>query len=136
VTKNEDETWSIEHEGPLNKNNIVFKIGLLKKSVDTDDYDNAETWEELDKFDNTHESESKDMDDMWVCGYCGSEEVQEQVWRDMNTKKIIVKNDYYQCVNCEEESTPMKHFDWTEKIAEECMGNKDEYDKIMNGSRA
>tara|TARA_Y100000385_G_scaffold281549_1_gene334544 strand:- start:825 stop:1154 length:330 start_codon:yes stop_codon:yes gene_type:complete len=106
----DDKSWSIEHEGPLNKNNIVFKTGLVNKP--------------------------KELDDMWVCGYCGSEEVQEQVWRNMNTKEIITKNDYYQCVNCEEECTPMKHFDWTEKIAEECMGNKDEYDKIMDGSRA
>ena len=103
-------TWSIEHEGPLNKNNIVFKTGLVNKP--------------------------KDMDNIWVCDYCGSEEVQESVWVNMNTDKIVGSSDYYWCENCEEETSPMTYFDWTEKIAEECMGNKDKYDKIMDGSRA
>jgi len=107
---NEDKIWSIEHEGPLNKNNIVFKTGLVNKP--------------------------KDMDDMWVCDYCGSEEVEEQVWRNMNTKEATIGNDYHQCVNCEEMCVPMTYFDWKEKIAEECGGNKDKYDKIMDGSRA
>jgi len=106
----EDKTWNIEHEGLLNKNNIVFKTGLVNKP--------------------------KDMDDMWVCDYCGSEDVEEQVWRNINTKEATIGNDYHQCVNCEESCTPMKHFDWQEKIAEECMGDKDKYDKIMDGSRA
>ena len=135
---NEDKTWSVKHEGPLNKNNIVFKRGLVKKSVDTDDYDNAETWEELDKFDNTHESESKDMDDMWVCDYCGSEEVSQSGWVNINTEKLndFIEDSSFWCHNCSEETSPMTYFDWQEKIAEECMGNKDKYDKIMDGSRA
>ena len=40
----------------------------------------------------------KDMDDMYVCDYCGSEEVEEQIWRDINTKKTTAVNDYHQCV--------------------------------------
>ena len=62
----------------------------------------------------------KDMDDMYVCDYCGSEEVEEQIWRDINTKKTTAVNDYHQCVVCEEECSPMTYFDWKEKIAEEC----------------
>jgi len=81
------------------------------------------------------ETNKKDMDDMWVCDYCGSEEVEEQIWRNMNTKEATIGNDYHQCVNCEESCTPMTYFEWQEKIAEECGGNKDEYDKIMDGSR-
>jgi len=107
----EDKTWSIEHEGPLNKNNIVFKTGLVNKP--------------------------KDMDDMWVCDYCGSEEVEEQAWVYMNTGKIVetTGNDMFWCPTCEDEATPLTYFDWCEKIAEECGGNKDEYDKITAGSR-
>lgn len=104
-----DKAWSIEHEGPLNKNNIVFKTGLVNKP--------------------------KDMDDMWVCDYCGSEEVQESVWVNMNTDKIVGSSDYHWCDNCYEETCPITYFDWCEKIAEECGGNKDEYDKIIDGSR-
>jgi len=106
----DDKTWSIKHEGPLNKGNIVFKQGLVNKP--------------------------KNMDDMRVCDYCGSEEVEEQVWRNMNTLEISDTNDYFQCNNCEEETSPMTYFDWCEKIAEECGGNKDKYDEITAGSRA
>ena len=28
----------------------------------------------------------KDMDDMWVCDYCGSEEVQTRAWIIINTE--------------------------------------------------
>ena len=76
-----------------------------------------------------------DMDDIWVCDYCGSEDVEEQVWRNMNTLEISDINDYFQCNNCEEETSPMTYFEFKEKIAEECGGNKDKYDKIMDGSR-
>jgi hypothetical protein len=81
------------------------------------------------------ETNKKDMDYMWVCDYCGSEEVEEQIWRNMNTKEATKGNDYHQCVNCEESCTPMTYFDWCEKIAEECGGNKDKYDEITAGSR-
>ena len=107
----EDKTWSIEHEGPLNKNNIVFKTGLVNKP--------------------------KDMDDMYVCDYCGSEEVSQSAWVNINTEKMIDFIDgTYWCDTCEEETEPLIYFDWCEKIAEECGGNKDEYDKITAGSRA
>lgn len=79
-----------------------------------------------------------DMDDMYVCHYCGSEEVSQSGWVNINTEKLndFVEDSSFWCDNCNEETKAMKHFDWTEKIAEECMGNKDEYDKIMDGSRA
>ena len=46
---------------------------------------------------------------------------------------MIIHN--YWCNNCEDEVFPMTYFEWQEKIAEECGGNKDKYDKIMDGSR-
>jgi hypothetical protein len=83
------------------------------------------------------ETNKKDMDDMWVCDYCGSEEVEEQVWVYMNTRQIVetTGNDNFWCSNCEDEVTPLRYFEWTEKIAEECGGNKDKYDEITAGSR-
>ena len=80
---------------------------------------------------------SKDMDDMWVCDYCGSEEVDERAWVNMNTLEVSSPDDYtnFWCNNCEDEVSPMTYFEWQEKIAEECGGNKDKYDKIMDGSR-
>ena len=56
----------------------------------------------------------------------------------MNTQEIVDTTnigDYY-CDTCGDETKPMTYFDWCEKIAEECGGNKDEYDKITGGSRA
>ena len=119
-----DKAFSIKHEGHLNKNNIIFKTDKYKKIVDN-----------LIKYNNSLGKNKKDMDDMWVCDYCGSEEVEEQVWRNMNTKEVTIGNDYHQCVNCEEMCVPMTYFEWQEKIAEECGGNKDKYDEIMDGSR-
>lgn len=83
------------------------------------------------------ETNKKDMDDMWVCDYCGSEEVEEKVWVNMNTQEIIdtTSVDDYYCDTCQDETKPMTYFDFKEKIAEECGGNKDKYDKIMDGSR-
>ena len=78
------------------------------------------------------------IEDMYVCHYCGSEEVSQSGWVNINTEKLndFVEDSSFWCDNCDEETVAMKHFDWQEKIAEECMGNKDEYDKIMDGSRA
>jgi hypothetical protein len=91
----EDKTWSIEHEGHLNKNNIVFKTGLVNKP--------------------------KDMDDMYVCDYCGSEEVSQSAWVNINTEKLndFVEDSSFWCDNCEEETSPMTYFDWQEKKEEE-----------------
>ena len=81
--------------------------------------------------------EKNDMDDMWVCDYCGTEEVDEKAWVNMNTGMITEADDYtnYWCNCCNEEVSPMYYHEWQEKIAEECGGNKDKYDKIMDGSR-
>ena len=81
--------------------------------------------------------EKNNMDDMWVCDYCGTEEVDEKAWVNMNTGMITEPDDYtnYWCNNCNEEVSPMYYHEWQEKIIEECGGNKDKYDKIMDGSR-
>ena len=83
------------------------------------------------------ETNKKDMDYMWVCDYCGSEEVEEKVWVNMNTQEIIdtTSIDDYYCDTCQDETKPMTYFEWQEKIAEECGGNKNKYDEIMDGSR-
>ena len=80
---------------------------------------------------------SKDMDDMWVCDYCGTEEVDEQAWVNMNTLEVTegVEGTIYWCSTCDDEVAPLTYFEWQEKIAEECGGNKDKYDEIMDGSR-
>jgi hypothetical protein len=77
------------------------------------------------------------MDDMWVCDYCGTEEVDEQAWVNMNTLEVTktVECATYWCNNCNDEVAPLTYFEWTEKIAEECGGNKDKYDEITAGSR-
>ena len=36
-----------------------------------------------------------DMDDMWVCDYCGSEEVDEKAWVNMNTLEVSQPDDPY-----------------------------------------
>ena len=81
--------------------------------------------------------QNKTMDDMWVCDYCGSEEVEEQVWVNMNTLEVTegVEGTIYWCSTCDDEVAPLTYFEWQEKIAEECGGNKDKYDEIMDGSR-
>ena len=81
--------------------------------------------------------QKKDMDDMWVCDYCGSEDVDEKAWINMNSLEVTdaVNDTTYWCNNCEEEVSPMYYDEWQEKIVIECGGNKDKYDKIMDGSR-
>lgn len=82
-------------------------------------------------------SKNRTMDDMWVCDYCGTEEVDEQAWVNMNTLEVTegVEGTTYWCNNCNDEIAPLTYFEWTEKIAEECGGNKDKYDEITAGSR-
>ena len=83
------------------------------------------------------QAQSQTMDDMWVCDYCGTEEVDEQAWVNMNTLEVTegVEGTTYWCNNCNDEVAPLTYFEWQEKIAEECGGNKDKYDEIMDGSR-
>jgi len=64
--------------------------------------------------------EKNNMDNILVCSYCGLE---------------VSKETSYWCDICDEEAKPMTYFKWTEKIAEETMGNKEEYHKILDGSR-
>jgi len=121
---NEDKTWSIEHEGPLNKNNIVFKTGLVK---------NPKTKDE----------------DIWVCNYCGSENVFESAFIPMNHSGyensipilsldniIWPKYEEYTSDCCDSFDYPLKYSEWEEQIIEECNGNKDKYIAILDGSRA
>lgn len=56
-----------------------------------------------------------DRDDIMVCGHCGIEEV------------------YMEDCDCSEEV--MTSFDFEEKVAEQTMGNKDEYHRILDGGR-
>ena len=76
-------------------------------------------------------------DDSWVCEYCGSDEVDETAWVNINTLEVTstIDDPNYWCHSCGEEVQPMSYFKWTEKIAEETMGNKEEYHKILDGSR-
>ena len=96
----------------------------------------------MDIYSKASEKESKpvviDLDAMYVCDYCGSEEVSQSAWVNINTNKLndFVEDSSFWCDSCNEETSPMTYFDWQEKIAEECMGNKDKYDKIMDGGRA
>jgi len=53
------------------------------------------------------------MDDMLVCGYCG---IEEEYMED-----------------CDEEV--ITYFEFQERVAEETMGNKDEYHRILDGGR-
>ena len=55
----------------------------------------------------------------------------------MNTLEVTecVEGTTYWCNNCNDEVAPLTYFEWTEKIAEECGGNKDKYDEITAGSR-
>ena len=80
---------------------------------------------------------SKDMDDMYVCDYCGSEDVDEKAWVNMNTLEVSSPDSdtIFWCNTCNDEASPITYFEFQEKIAEECGGNKDKYDKIMDGSR-
>lgn len=81
--------------------------------------------------------EKNNMDDSWVCSYCGSEEVSQSAWVNINTEKLVdfIDEDSYSCDICDEDAKPMKYFEWTEKIAKETMGNKEEYHRILDGSR-
>ena len=58
---------------------------------------------------------------MWVCDYCGTEEVDEKAWVNMNTGEITEPDDYtnYWCNNCNDEVSPMYYHEWQEKIIEE-----------------
>lgn len=73
----------------------------------------------------------------FVCDYCGSEEVDEKAWVNINTLEVTstIDDPDYWCNSCSEEVKPMTYFEWTEKIAEETMGNKEEYHRILDGSR-
>ena len=104
--------------------------------------DELKVYDHMDIYLKESEKESKpvviDLDDMYVCDYCGSEEVSQSAWVNINTNKLndFVEDSSFWCDSCNEETSPMTYFDWQEKIAEECMGNKDKYDKIMDGGRA
>ena len=44
-------------------------------------------------------------------------------------------DDIYWCDGCRDSVNAITYFEFKEKIAEECGGNKDKYDEIMDGSR-
>ena len=76
----------------------------------------------------------------WVCNWCGSDQVYEKVFINMNT----LKNDYskettepeYAGDCCGQFEYPMHQQEWEEKVIEDCNGNKDKYMKILDGGRA
>ena len=84
--------------------------------------------------------DTKDMDDMWVCNYCGHDEVYEKVFINMNTGKQDFSKEAteseYASDCCNDFERPVTEFEWHEILFEECNGNKYEIEKIMDGSRA
>jgi len=79
--------------------------------------------------------------DDWVCNWCGSEDVYEIAYIPMNffpkdySEIRYPKNDEYISDCCGDFEYPLTQFEWEEKVAEETMGNKEEYHKILDGSR-
>jgi len=87
-------------------------------------------------------------EDMWVCNWCGSEEVYETVYVPMNYNSqahppmldmdqvIYPKNEEHMSkCNCNGFESPLQYEEWCKKIFEETMGNKEEYHKILDGGR-
>ena len=66
-----------------------------------------------------------------------TEEVDEKAWVNMNTGMITEPDDYtnFWCNCCNDEVSPISYFEFKEKIAEECGGNKEKYHQILDGSR-
>ena len=86
--------------------------------------------------------------DIWVCNYCGSEEVYENAYIPMNhsgyEKSIPVlplhnvifpKHENYISDCCDDFEHPLQYSEWEEQIIEECNGNKEKYIAILDGSR-
>ena len=73
----------------------------------------------IEQFDRSaSESVQKDMDDMWVCDYCGSEEVRTEVFVDVNRRNSssITNNDYYFCDTCGDDTKPITYFEFKERL--------------------
>jgi hypothetical protein len=86
--------------------------------------------------------EKNNMDDTWVCNWCGSEQVYEMIYIPMNAEKLNLDNviypkhdDYKSNCSCNNFESPLTYSEWCEEIFEETMGNKEEYLKILDGSR-
>ena len=79
--------------------------------------------------------------DTWVCNWCGSDEVYEKVFINMNTDKQDYggsnegEPEYATECGCNEFEKPITEDEWQEKVAEATIGNKDEYHKILDGGR-
>lgn len=77
----------------------------------------------------------------WVCQWCGSEDIYEIAYIPMNSfpknysEIRFPKGDEYIGECCGDFEYPLTRFEWEEKVAEETMGNKEEYHKILDGSR-
>ena len=80
---------------------------------------------------------TRSLDDSWVCEWCGSEDVNQSAWVNVNTEEIVdfVDTSSYWCQDCNEEVQLTTFFEWEESIALYCKGNKDMYDEITAGSR-
>lgn len=82
--------------------------------------------------------------DIWVCQWCGSDDIYEAAYVPMNMESnVTLKWDYikwpmhehYISDCCNDFERPVTEFEWHEIVFEECHGNKHEIEKIIEGSR-
>jgi len=76
--------------------------------------------------------------DIYVCDWCGSDDIQEEAYVNPNNfNEIEVQSEGINyCDGCEGDDIEIvTMFEWQEKVAEATMGNKDLYHKILDGSR-
>ncbi len=73
----------------------------------------------------------------FVCEWCGSEEVNQSAWVNVNTEKLVdfVDESSFWCEDCNEEVNINTFEEWEEYVAEYCNGNKDTYEFIIEGGR-
>ena len=93
---------------------------------------------EIRKSDNW-QPKTKSVHQSFVCNWCGSDEVYEKVFINMNTgkqdysKETVTSEFAADC--CGEFDAPVTEDGWYESVFDDCQGNKYEIEKIMEGSR-
>jgi len=93
---------------------------------------------EIRKSDNW-QPKTKSVHQSFVCNWCGSDEVYEKVFINMNTgkqdysKETVTSEFAADC--CGEFEKPLTEDEWYESVFDDCQGNKYEIEKIMEGSR-
>lgn len=79
--------------------------------------------------------------DIWVCQWCGSDDIYEAAYVPMNYNKLNwndikwPKYEEYISDCCNDFEHPVTEFEWHEIVFEECNGNKHEIEKVIEGSR-